>query len=147
VLDWISVVWLVINTQWWLPWRLRHSTTIWQRSDGWNWPDPSLSMSRNTYLLIKVCCRFEFRIETNDEGGQWVGREYYGSLLHERYTASMFLMTELSGKVNNMVPHWDKRYVFHKQGDFTFQYIFQKKKNTDHFHYKMCDASYCLHSF
>jgi len=36
------VVCLVINTEWWLPSRLRHSTTIWQRSDRWNWPDPGL---------------------------------------------------------------------------------------------------------
>jgi len=92
-------------------------------------------------------CPFRFRIETKDERGHWVAREYYGSLLCERYMASMFLMNELSGKVNNIVLHWDNRYILHKKGDFTLQYIFQKKKNTDHFHYKMCDASYYLHSF
>jgi hypothetical protein len=126
---------------------LLYFTTIWQCSDGWNWPDPSLNMSRNTYILINMYCRFRFRIETNDESGHWVAREYYGSLLYERYMASMFLVTELSGKVNNIVLHCDKLYIYHKKGDFTLQYIFQKIKNTDHFHCKMCDATYYLHSF
>ena len=80
-------------------------------------------------------CPFRFRIETNDERVHWLAREYYGSLLYERY---MFLMNELSSKVNNIVLNWDKLYILHKKGDFTLQYIL--KKNTEHFHYKMCDV-------